>query len=95
MILGEVKEVKAMEHVTFSPEVVCSTRIDFDIEDGKLHNVVFTKGCNGNLKAIGKLVEGKDAREVAEILRGNDCKGQGTSCADQFAKAIDKYYANK
>ena len=66
-------------------------KIDFDIEDGKLHNVKFIGGCNGNLKAIGKLVEGKDAKEVADILRGNDCNMKGTSCADQFAKAIDEY----
>ena len=53
----------------------------------------FRGGCNGNLKAIGRLVEGKDAREVADILRGNTCGLRGTSCADQFAKAIDGYFA--
>jgi len=79
-----------MEHVTFKPQGVCSIQIDFDMEDGKLHNVKFVNGCNGNLKAIGRLVEGKDAREIADVLRGNDCKGRGTSCADQFAKAIDQ-----
>jgi len=78
-----------MEHYTFKPKGVCSIQIDFDVEDGKLHNVAFINGCNGNLKAIGRLVEGKDAREVADILRGNDCKGRGTSCADQFSKAIE------
>lgn len=80
-----------MEHVSFSPRGVCAMKIDFDIEDGMLHNVKFIGGCNGNLKAIGKLVEGKDAKEVADILRGNDCNMKGTSCADQFAKAIDEY----
>ena len=80
-----------MEHVSFSPRGVCAMKIDFDIEDGKLHNVKFIGGCDGNLKAIGKLVEGKDAKEVADILRGNDCNMKGTSCADQFAKAIDEY----
>ena len=79
-----------MEHITFSPRGVCAMKIDFDIEDGKLYNVKFTGGCNGNLKAIGKLVEGKDAKEVAEILRGNDCNMKGTSCADQLARAIDE-----
>ncbi len=79
-----------MKHVTFTPHQVCSVQIDFDLEDGKLHNVKFTGGCNGNLKAIGRLVEGHDAKEIAGILRGNDCKGRGTSCADQFAKAIDE-----
>lgn len=82
-----------MEHVTFSPRGVCSMQIDFDIEDGKLHNVEFIGGCNGNLKAIGRLVEGKDAKEIADILRGNDCHMKGTSCADQFAQAIDQYFA--
>ena len=78
-----------MKHVTFSPKGVCSIQIDFDIEDGKLHNVQFIGGCNGNLKAIGRLVECKDAKEVAEILRGNTCGMKGTSCADQLARAID------
>ena len=80
-----------MEHVTFTPKGVCSIQIDFDLEDGKLYNVQFIGGCNGNLKAIGKLIEGRDAKEVADILRGNDCNMKGTSCADQLAKAIDEY----
>ena len=79
-----------MEHITFSPKGVCSMKIDFDIDsENKLHNVSFLGGCNGNLKAIGRLVEGKDAKEIADILRGNQCGMRGTSCADQFAKAID------
>ena len=82
-----------MEHVRFSPQGVCSMQIDFDIEEGKLHNVAFMGGCNGNLKAIGKLVEGHDAKEIADILRGNNCGMRGTSCGDQFAKAIDQYMA--
>ena len=73
---------------SYVPHGVCSTEINFEIEDGKLHNVKFTRGCNGNLKAIGRLVEGKPAEEIAEILKGNDCGGRGTSCADQFSKAI-------
>ncbi len=68
----------------------CSSAVSFDIEDGKLSNVVFTGGCNGNLKAIGRLVEGKDAREIADLLRGNLCGFKYTSCADQLSKAIDK-----
>ena len=79
-----------MKHVSFSPKGVCAMQIDFDIEDGKLHNVRFIGGCNGNLKAIGRLGEGKDAKEVADILRGNTCGMKGTSCADQFARAIDE-----
>ncbi|MCR5214917.1 MAG: TIGR03905 family TSCPD domain-containing protein [Eubacterium sp.] len=80
-----------MGHITFAPKGVCSVKLDFDIdEDKKLHNVKFVGGCNGNLKAIGKLVEGRDASEVADILRGNTCGFRSTSCADQFARAIDE-----
>lgn len=79
-----------MEHITFKPQGVCSVQLDFDLDGNTLHNVSFTGGCNGNLKAIGRLVEGRDAREIADILRGNDCKMRGTSCADQFARAIDE-----
>ena len=80
-----------MEHVSYTPNGVCSVQIDFDVDDGKLYNVRFVGGCNGNLKAIGRLVEGKDAKEVADILRGNTRGMKGTSCADQLAKAIDKH----
>ena len=79
---------------TFSYETdrrVCSRQINFSVDDeGKLHDVEFVGGCPGNLVAIGRLVEGKDAKEIADILRGNPCGGRGTSCADQFALAIDK-----
>lgn len=77
------------EHV-FIPKGVCAKQITFEIEDGKIYNLRFLYGCNGNLKAIGKLVEGKDAKEVASILKGNDCAGRGTSCADQLAIAIEE-----
>ena len=80
-----------MEHVTYNPHGVCAVQIDFDVEDGKIYNLKFVGGCNGNLKAIGKLVEGKDAKETADILRGNICGMKGTSCADQLAKAIDEH----
>ena len=70
---------------------VCSKRINFSVDDeGKLHDVKFIGGCPGNLVALGRLVEGNDAKQVADILRGNPCGGRGTSCADQFATAIDK-----
>ena len=79
-----------MESYSFNPQRVCSKRIDFALdEEGRLHDVKFMGGCPGNLLAIGKLVEGKDAKEIAEILRGNDCGGRGTSCADQLSLAID------
>ena len=75
----------------YAPQGVCSRKINFDIIDGKLHNVRFTGGCPGNLIAISKLVEGKDAREISDLLEGNQCGMRGTSCADQLAKAIKSF----
>ena len=76
---------------SYKTKGTCSSVISFDIDDeGKLKNVVFTGGCNGNLKAIGKLVEGKDAKVIADTLRGNTCGFKPTSCGDQLARAIDQ-----
>ena len=66
----------------------CSQRILFEIEDGKLKNVEFIGGCNGNLKGIGSLVEGMDAKEVVSRLEGTTCGFKATSCPDQLAQAI-------
>ncbi len=78
---------------SYKTKGTCSSAIDFEIEDGKLHNVRYTGGCNGNLKAIGLLTEGADAREIADKLRGNTCGFRNTSCADQLACAIEKALA--
>ena len=77
-------------HYEYDTSGVCSVHISFDIEDGRLHNVSYLGGCDGNLKAIGKLVEGMEAGKVAEILKGNTCGYKRTSCADQLSKAITK-----
>ncbi len=80
-----------MKHYTYYPKDVCSIQVDFDIDDNnKIHNVVFLRGCNGNLKAISKLVEGMDKDKVIEILKGNTCGYRQTSCADQFSKALEE-----
>lgn len=73
---------------TYTPRGVCSAQVEFEIEDGIVHNVKFTRGCHGNTQGIGKLCEGMTAAEVVERLDGIDCGGRGTSCPDQLAKAI-------
>lgn len=75
-------------HYTYKTEGVCSSKIDFDINDNIITNVSFTGGCNGNLKAVSKLVDGMTADEIAEKLKGNLCGFRGTSCADQLARAV-------
>ena len=73
---------------TYKTMGTCSTEINFEINDGIISNVSFKGGCNGNLKAISKLIEGKNAADVADILKGNTCGPRKTSCADQLAQAI-------
>lgn len=79
-----------MFHYDFRPRGVCSRAIYIDLaDDGKtIENVSFEGGCNGNLKAIGRLVQGKSADEIAEVLAGNTCGPRPTSCADQLSKAL-------
>ena len=79
-----------MAHYEYNPKGVCSKLIEFDVEEGKIRNVKFTGGCNGNLKAIGRLVEGKEVKEIHDILKGNICGMRNTSCADQFALALEE-----
>ncbi len=66
----------------------CSQLIEFDLEDDKVRNVRFTGGCNGNLKGIGRLVEGMDVHDVISKLEGVRCGMRSTSCPDQLAKAL-------
>lgn len=74
----------------YNTQRVCSRQIRFELDEGELHNVKFLGGgCESNLKAISDLVEGKNAKEVADLMRGNICGKRCTSCADQLAKAID------
>lgn len=75
-------------HYTYKTNGTCSREIYFDIEDGKLKNVEYLGGCNGNLKGIGALVEGMDVDEVIARLEGTTCGGKPTSCPDQLAKAL-------
>ncbi|MDR1636706.1 MAG: TIGR03905 family TSCPD domain-containing protein [Treponema sp.] len=69
----------------------CSTRIHFDIREDRVYNVSFENGCNGNLKALSILAEGMETGELIKKLKGIQCKTRGTSCGDQFARALEKY----
>ena len=84
-----------MENYTYNTNGVCSKAISFSLDNGKVHNVKFFGGCPGNLLAISKLIEGKDASRIIEILKGNDCGGRGTSCADQLAIALEQALAKE
>ncbi len=78
-----------MKHTTYAPKGTCSRQIDFDLgDDGRIYNVAFTGGCNGNTQGVSRLVEGMDAQEVLSRISGIQCGMRGTSCPDQLSKAI-------
>ena len=66
----------------------CSSEINFDLREGKVHSVSFEGGCNGNLKALSILAEGMDAQELVKKLKGVRCGKRDTSCADQLSLGI-------
>lgn len=74
---------------SYKPEGVCSKQINFDIVDDKITNVSFVGGCNGNLQGISRLVEGMKIEDAVKKLKGISCNGKGTSCPDQFARAVN------
>lgn len=78
----------------YTTQGTCSRQITFDVVDGKVHNVSFLGGCNGNLQGVSKLVEGRDVDEVIELLQGIKCGFKPTSCPDQLAKALIAYKQN-
>ena len=78
-----------MKHIEYKTTGTCAKVIVLDLDDNNIiHNCQFIGGCNGNLKAISKLVEGKSASEISEILKGNTCGPRPTSCADQLSIAL-------
>ncbi|HAG12646.1 MAG TPA: TIGR03905 family protein [Ruminococcus sp.] len=78
---------------TYRTQGVCAREIRFHLEGDVVTDIAFNGGCNGNLKAISKLVDGWTVEQIAGKLSGNLCGGKGTSCADQLAKAVQQAYA--
>ena len=76
----------------FKTSGVCSKEIIFEINNNIVTNIEFIGGCNGNLKAIAKLVSGMTVEQIEEKLKGNICGFKNTSCADQLAIAVRKAY---
>ncbi len=80
-----------MQH-RYKTKDVCSQEITFELDGNIVRNITFYGGCNGNLKAIAKLVDGMTVEAIAEKLRGNTCGYRSTSCADQLARAVTAAY---
>ena len=76
----------------YKTEHTCAQIVYFDLEGNVVRNIAFYGGCNGNLKAIAKLLEGATVEEIEEKLLGNICGRRPTSCTDQLAIAVRKAY---
>ena len=72
---------------SYKTKGTCSTQIDLELDGNVVHNVKFTGGCNGNLQAIPKLVEGLTVEKKKKKIGGIRCGGRPTSCGDQLANA--------
>ncbi|MDY3366785.1 TIGR03905 family TSCPD domain-containing protein [Zhenhengia yiwuensis] len=78
-----------MEKYTTSD--VCSSEILFEVEDNIVKEVTFVRGCPGNTLGVASLIQGMEVHEAIKRLKGIDCRGRGTSCPDQLAKALEEY----
>ena len=76
----------------YKTKMTCSSEIRFNIEGNVVSDITFIGGCNGNLKAIAKLVDGWTVEQIEEKLLGNTCGRRPTSCADQLARAVREAY---
>lgn len=77
--------------MNYKTKGTCSQAIDFEVRDGRVYNVKFYGGCNGNLKGIGALVDGMEVADVVKKLEGTTCGFKNTSCPDQLAQALKAY----
>ena len=80
---------------SYKTKGTCSTEITFSIENDIIKKVNFLRGCEGNLQGISRSVEGMNVDDAINKLQGIDCRGKGTSCPDQLAKALINWKENK
>lgn len=82
-------------HYTYKTKGTCAFQIEFDLNGNVVSNISFLGGCNGNLKAISKLVDGMTVEQIEEKLKGNTCGFRSTSCADQLAIAVREAFEKR
>lgn len=76
----------------YKTKMVCSQEISFDIDGDVITNIAFVGGCNGNLKALSKVLDGWTVEQIEAKLKGNTCGMRSTSCADQLCLAVRRAY---
>ena len=74
----------------YTPKGVCSVKMIVESENDVITKVEIVGGCPGNSQGVSKLCVGRKINDVINVLEGIDCRGRGTSCPDQLAKALIK-----
>ena len=80
-----------MEHLTIKPQGVCAKEMFVTVDNGVVTDFQCVGGCNGNLKALGVLLNGMSVEDTVAKLSGIQCKDRGTSCSDQLAKGLQQW----
>ncbi len=79
-----------LKKFSFTPKGVCSSKMNIVIDNGIIKDIEIIGGCPGNTLGVSKLCIGRNVEDVIELLSGIDCRGRGTSCPDQLAKALEE-----
>ena len=82
-------------HYQYKTHGVCSRSFDMDLENDVIKNLKVEGGCDGNLQAIVRLVEGREIKEIISLLEGISCESKSTSCPDQLAKALREFRSKR
>ena len=87
-LISDTVEGRIRKAAFLTCDAVCSQRIDIELDGETVQSVRYTGGCHGNTQGIGALAVGMKKDEIIARLAGIDCKGRGTSCPDQLARAL-------
>lgn len=89
-VLSDKTENGVRQIVATPSPMVCSKQIDIKVAvpSNVIQSVVYKGGCNGNLQAVNKLLQGMTVQDAVKRLDGIDCAGRGTSCTDQLARVL-------
>ena len=77
-----------METIQYTPNGVCSRKMEIDVEGGVIQAVRVMGGCNGNLQGLASLLKGMNVEDAISRMEGIRCGMKSTSCPDQLAQAL-------
>lgn len=84
-----------MERFVYTPNGVCSRKIDLVLNGDRIAMVKFTGGCSGNTQGLAAMLRDTMIDEAISRLEGIKCGFKPTSCPDQVAQALLLYKEKK